>query len=63
MTYFLSLDNDMMMDNMLSLIHTSGGKMITANVDMQCGDDIMGCIQYTICFHPHITTALDCDLE
>ncbi len=39
-------------------VHTSGGKAITGKVDMQCGDDTMGC---TICYHQHITTP-DCDL-
>ena len=47
MTYFLSLDHDAMMNNMLSLIHTSGGKMITGNVNMQYSDDT---VENTICF-------------
>ena len=59
MTYFQALDHDPLIESLLSLIHTSGGKVITGKIDMQCSDDTMG---YTICFHPHITSS-DCDLE
>ncbi len=47
MTYFQALDHDPLMESLLSLIHTSGGKMITDKVDMRSGDDAM---EHTICF-------------